>query len=135
MNDTEDSVLDPDLPEELEKAQPTGRAELLLWIGVLLGPFAVLVDLQTSYTMVPLLCEAGGSRWMMLFPSLGALLLCGGAFAISWREHTHIEEEKKRRSHDRTKFLSRFGLILSAFSAVVVIAMAIPRFILGPCDL
>lgn len=133
--DNEETVLDPELPAELEKAQPTGQAELLLWIAVLLGPFAVLLDLQVSYTLVSQLCEAGGSRWMTLFPSAGAFLLCGLAAAISWREHRTIDEEKKPRSHDRTKFLSRFGLILSAFSALVTLAMALPRFILNPCDL
>jgi hypothetical protein len=119
--------------EELAKAQPTGAFAPHLWLGILLGPFAVLANLQASYTLVHPLCDAKQPGWLFLPPVI-SLALIAVAGAVSLRGYRHVQDDQKKRSRERARFLSTAGVVLSAFCALVVLAMLVPKLFLGPCD-
>jgi hypothetical protein len=115
---------------ELRLAQPVLQ-DFWAWLLVLVGPVAFLADQSLSYYLVHPLCEAKQPLPLFLIP-LGSASLTTIAGAIAWRRYTRSGGSKQ--GEQVTSFLARFGLLLSSFSVLAIVAMAIPRFILGPCD-
>jgi hypothetical protein len=123
-----------EMAEELEHAQQAGGSELALLLSTLLGPIAVWGDLQASYALVPRMCAAG-LKWPLLLPTLFASALTALGAALSLRQRRRAAELQNSRAKERARFLGAFGLALSVFSFLALAAMALPKFILGACDL
>jgi hypothetical protein len=98
---------------------------LLLWAGILLAPIAFLLHLQINYSLVPWVCVTGKAFTLHLATAAALALSVSGAFSawISWHRLTDV------RSH----FMAGWGLMMSALFSLVIVAQAIPTFILGPC--
>jgi hypothetical protein len=122
-----------EMAEELSQAQPNEGFHAILWLGVLAGPIVVLADLQVSYMLVPELCGAE-HRWLIFVPTVVALALVVVAMGLCWRERHRTHLLPTRRSQQRAQFLAALGLALGAFSVLALVAMAVPKLILGPCD-
>jgi len=97
----------------------------ILWSGILVPPIAFLINLQVNYSLVPWVCVTG--RAFTLHLATGgtiALAACGGLASWSaWR----------RDGEPRSRFMAVWGLMMSAVFFVVIIAQAIPIFMLDPC--
>lgn len=111
-----------------------GLAALLA--GILGGPVAWLVDLDVSYALASQACRSGHLGVIRLVPCLSLLVVGGAVFAAWWstRQTSRNAQDDGGRPDDRAHFMAVSGLVLSAVFALVIIAQAIPRFILGPCD-
>ena len=104
--------------------------------GLLAGPVAWAIDLTSSYAVVQWTCGGGPTAVLHLI-SLGSLVIIGvGAFA-SWQAlqwAAPYEREDGSHAEDRGRFLAVLGLVMCALFAVLVIAGAIPRWVLDACQ-
>jgi hypothetical protein len=102
-----------------------------LWAGILAGPIGWGVDEVVGYSSAAHECSTG--RMTLLHAlSIGALALCGMGFFLALGFYsatpngTPVEE--------RQKTMAQAGMVLSVAFAVVVIATAIPKWMLDPCS-
>jgi hypothetical protein len=113
-----------------------GAAPAALWAGVLAGPLATLTQLQVNYALVLWACGAGRA-WALHVVALLALLVTVAAGLLSlrnWRRAGSSWEDKGAGVVPRSRFMAAVGILISALSALVVIAQWIPIFIYGPCE-
>lgn len=104
-------------------------------IGVLIGPLAFGADLLLSYIMVQHACSTGHGYVLHAISIVCFLIVLGGAW-MSWQQYQNAREGNDEGGSplDRSHFLGLLGAVSSLFFAVVIIANAVPRFILSPCD-
>jgi hypothetical protein len=125
----------------IEREQVTGHfragASLaLLWYGVLGGPLGFALDLAWSYAQVPHGCSTGHHYMLHLITGI-SLAIAAGALAAAWVSRARTPHDvtfEGGSSLARARFMAAFGIAISLFFMVVMIANAVPRFILSPCD-
>jgi hypothetical protein len=113
-----------------------GAGPFVLWAGVLAGPLAALVQLQANYALVLWVCGSG-QRWVLHAVSLLALLVAAGAALLSWRSWRRAGAEWEDEGAGvlpRSRFMAAVGMLVSAHSALVIIAQWIAVFIFGACQ-
>lgn len=120
----------------VEKTVWRGHAPGLLWWCMMAGPVAWAADLGFSYVLAQHACSTGHHYVLHLISFVCFVIaLTGAAAGIS--EHKKLPEEvteKGPRPFDRAYFQFLFGMVFSFAFAVVIIAGAVPRWILSPCD-
>lgn len=114
---------------------PKKELDLVLWLGILAGPFAWALQQQVSYMLTPSVCEAGQQWWLHLV-SLAALLVALAGGLLAWTTLRRfgtgpIDQGEMRNT--RARFMAVSGMGLSAFFAVVVVATEVPNWFLGAC--
>lgn len=106
-----------------------------LWYGILIGPIAWGADQQISYSLVAHSCSTGHFYLMHLFTAIALLFALSGAFiAMGNLGRTREATVEGGRVADRSRFMAIVGIGASLGWAMLIIAMAVPRFILSPCD-
>ena len=105
------------------------------WTGVLAGPLALAADQLASYALVKWTC--GHQHVMVLhLISLAALVaVAGGAFA-AWRVLSEAPAGATLdggRAIDRGRFMGLLGIATCALFALLVIAMALPPWMIDAC--
>jgi len=108
-------------------------------LAVVLGPLAVLLDLQIKYLLVQVwACKSpAASFWVLHGVAFTMLLvaLAGGALALKeWHRAGREDPGDLGGREGRTRVNAAMGLGLSALSAVLIVAMWMPHFIIGPCQ-
>ncbi len=113
----------------------TGGAGVL-WLGLLLGPFAWMLDLGFSYPLVQWECVAQETWPLHLLSILSALVAVAGVLTAAWcyRSLPRSAELDGPTPFDRSRFMAVAGVMLSIGFFLVVVANAVPRFLLGPCQ-
>jgi len=105
-------------------------------IGFLGAPTVWALEFIISYAITQHACSTG-QHWELYLLSLISGSLAGGATFIALR-NLRLTSEKDSSDGgtplDRTRFMAISGLMISAFFVMVIIAEAVPRFILSPCD-
>jgi hypothetical protein len=105
-----------------------------LWAGVLVGPTAMLLQLETNYGLVLWACRTGHT-WPLHVVSLVALLatIVAGvlAYGVWFRLNT---EEDGGGPLARSRFMSAVGILISLLMAAVIVAQWLPVFIHHPCE-
>ena len=113
-----------------------GAGPGLLWACMLAGPVAALVQLQANYALVLWACGAGRT-WPLHLVSLLALLVAAGAGLLAWRNWLRAGAEwddDRAGVLPRSGFMAAVGMLVSAHSALVIVAQWIAVFIFGPCQ-
>jgi hypothetical protein len=113
----------------------TPRATAALWTGVLAGPAAWALDLGLSYAIVQWTCGGGPGIVLRLISVAALVIIAGGAFA-AWSAlqlAPGSEREDGNLPDERGRFMAVLGLSMCAFFAVVVLAAAVPRWVLDAC--
>ena len=108
---------------------------LPLWTGILAGPVAWALDLETSYAIVKWTCIAGTVRPFQLV-TVVALAVTGAGAAVSWRalqQTRHDGPEDGVRPRQRARFMAMLGLASAALFALTIAAAAIPWGVLDAC--
>jgi hypothetical protein len=102
---------------------------------VFAGPFAWAFDLVLSYSLVQWTCGGGPPVVLHLVTLLALAIIAAGAYS-AW---TALQVAPSGAPDDgaepdqRGRFMAMLGLLMCAFFAVVVIAGAIPRWVLDAC--
>lgn len=123
------------MAEKRESYWERPRGLLLQWTGLLAGPIAWGLHMQTNYSLVPWVCKNGGEVWIHLVTILALLITVGGA-AASWLGWKEGEEETsdEASTHSRAYFMGALGLLISALFFLLIIAQEIPSFFFHPCQ-
>ena len=108
---------------------------LPLWTGILAGPVAWALDLETSYALVKWTCAAGTERPFQLM-TVAALALTAAGAAVSWTALQHTSGDTPEDGglpRQRARFMAILGLASCALFALTIAAAAIPWGVLDAC--
>jgi hypothetical protein len=107
----------------------------LLWTGILGGPVAWACDEVIGYVATHHECSTG-HRFLFHMLTIGAVLVTGAGFLASWDsfQNQPPSEMATDIAVHRRRFMAKAGMLMSAGFLLVIIATAIPKWILGPCD-
>ena len=120
----------------LEHTVRKGEAPALIWCAMFAGPFAWACDLGFSYVLEQHACSTGHHYVLHLITGVCALIALAG-FAAGFAAYKRVPAEAEdhgMRPMDRTHFQTLFGMIFSLAFMVVIVAEAVPRWILHPCQ-
>jgi hypothetical protein len=100
------------------------------------GPVAFGVDLGATYVFRMHACSSSFPVELRIVPVCACLLALSGLLAglIQFRRLPHDAEEKGGQPHDRAHFQSLLGVALSGAFAVGIVALAMPGWLLQPCQ-
>ena len=121
---------------DLEQTVRRGEAPGVIWWTMCAGPLAWAADLSSSYVLTQHSCSTGHHYVLHLITVLCALIAISG-FVAGMSAYGAIPgdaTEEGARPLDRTYFQVLFGIVFSLAFTVVIIAGAVPRWILSPCD-
>ena len=105
-----------------------------LWAGVLVGPTAMLVQLEANYGLVLWSC-ATGKTWPLHLISLLALLVTVVAGLLAHRVWQRVRaHEDSGGPVGRSRFMAAVGIMISLLMCAVIVAQWIPVFIHHPCE-
>ena len=111
------------------------HSDFELVAGVLLGPIAWMLDEGLSYSLEQHSCSTG-HFYILYVISVVSLLIALGGVAIAWRQLSLVGtgSEEGGSIRDRSWWMARLGIALGIGFAVVIIALAVPKFLLSPCS-
>lgn len=108
----------------------------MLMAGFVLAPFAWLLDMQISYSMVKWVCEHD-RRGLLLALPVGSLAIIAVASWMSWSCLTRLPRDANGeggRAIDRSYFIAVAGLALNALFGLLILTSFAPRLFLSPCE-
>jgi hypothetical protein len=108
------------------------RRDVGLWFGLLGGPFASLADVIVSDAYVEA-TEMVPDRALLLAIGAVAAALTVLAGAIAWRIFKRINDEPER-TRSRVRFMAVGGVVVSAYSLLVIAALLVPKLGVAPGD-
>ena len=110
------------------------RADAWLWIGLLLGPFAMGLNTIVGYTAAHWTTDTAQKKFLFLISAID-FVLCLFAFLVSssiQRRFQHAAEEAP--IDGRRQFMARLAMLLSVLSGLLVIAGTLAAITLHPTD-
>jgi hypothetical protein len=120
-------------PEEFVSEGETPAA--VRW-SLAAGFLAWILDEGLSYVVTQHSCSTGHYYLLHLISAFCFAVALTGVYA-GWtaaQKLPHDKMEEGPRPPDRAHFQSLLGMLFSASFSVVIIALAVPRWILSPCD-
>ena len=121
-----------ELPREFKEGAGPG----LLWLSILAPPMAALTQLQTNYALVLWACGRA-QTWPLHLVAFLALLVAAGSGLLArrnWRKAGAGWTDDGAGPLPRSRFMAAVGMLVSAHSALVVIAQWIAVFVFHPCQ-
>ncbi len=111
------------------------QSDTQLWAGVLLGPIAWALDEGLSYALEQRSCSTGHVYVLHAISIVCFLLALSGA-AISRHQLSTVGagSEEGGTVLDRSWWMARLGIALGLGFALVIVALAVPKFLLNPCS-
>jgi hypothetical protein len=121
---------------ELQQTVRRGEAPGFIWWAICAGPLAWAADLSFSYVLTQHSCSTGHHYILHVITVVCSLIAISGFVAALSVYRAIPDEATKDGQHprDRTYFQVLFGIVFSLAFTVVIIAGAVPRWILSPCD-
>jgi hypothetical protein len=113
----------------------TGAGIGELWAGVLVGPTAMLLQLEINYAFVLWSCKTR-QLWPLHLVSVVALLATLVAGFLSYRLWTRLAKvhEDSGGPFARSRFMAAVGVLISLMMCGVIVAQWLPVFIYDPCE-
>ena len=119
-----------------EKHLEVGKTPWGIWWGLIAGFLAWGLDLGFSYVLQRTSCYTGHESVLHAITAVCLLMALSG-FAAGFSEFRHFSgdsSEEGGRRLDRAHFQAILAIMFSLGFALVVLAGAVPRWILNPCD-
>ena len=113
-----------------------GRTEPQVVWGIFSGPLAWVLDHGSSYSVTQHACAAGNQSILYMI-SVTALLIAASGLLVSTRAFRNAHPRRAphlRGRRERVRFQSVIGIGLSASFLIVIIANAVPRWLLSACS-
>jgi hypothetical protein len=105
------------------------------WPGIVLAPLLALADQSVAYALVQWGCHAQQSSALQLVHLVflvGALATLVPAWPGAMRRKMP-EAAMPGDTHDRHHFMSVVSLMVGSLSALIIVALWIPQWVLSPC--
>jgi hypothetical protein len=117
---------------EIESGKTPGS---IRW-SLLAGAVAFALDLSVSYVLRLRACSLQSSFELRLVSVIAFLIAASGLAGgiVQFLRLPHDAEEKGGDPHDRAHFESLLGLALSVSFMLGIVALAIPGWLLRPCQ-
>lgn len=113
--------------------EPAGGEIVRLWAGLLGPPMIALADLSLHYAMTGWVCRTGRS-WIFDLLTIVALILVALTTLLAWHEWKKIgQRDAGETVRGRRTLMAAGGLTNGAFFTLVIVATAIPNFLLRGC--
>ena len=114
----------------------SGSGALALWWGVFAGAVGFALDEVLSYAIVQHTCSTGYHWLLHLYTALAIVLAFSGFFAARWCYQRLPETATLSGGmvESRSRFMAIYGMAASIAFTVVIIALAIPKWAMSPCD-
>jgi hypothetical protein len=119
----------------LDAADVRWLSPLPLWTGILAGPLAWALNLLISYALVKWTCDQGQPAILNLV-TLAAVVLVSTGATVSWAalQRTRFDTPSDGGlPRQRARFMALLGLATSAFFFLVIVAGAVPQWMLDAC--
>ena len=104
-----------------------------LWAGILIAPAAFAANLQLGYLLVHPACLRNDLTPLHLVQILCLAAALGGGL-IAWRALKMERAGEAGERRDRSRVLAGLGVWTSALFALVIVAQAVPSFVLHQCQ-
>ena len=112
-----------------------GRRMALLWTGLLLAPAACLLNLELGYMLVHPACLQNSRVSLHVLHALMVLLALGGWWAAHrGRALASRPGGTPADVEGRSRFMGPLGMWTSELFVLVILAQAVPAFVLHPCQ-
>jgi len=109
-----------------------------LWTALLAGPVVWLLQFQTNFTLVPILCRSGARNLALHAVFFFALVFVAASGLLAWRNLRAVGETTERSDDagvvPRTRFMSMLGLCVASVFFLVILAQWIASWVFGPCQ-
>ena len=118
-----------------ERADRFEPNPLALWYGILAGPVGWILEEGLNYAFDQHACSTG-HFYVQWAACIGAFVIALSGALVARLELNRIGErhEDGGSPMDRSWFMARLGLAASLGFSLVIVALAVPHFILSPCD-
>lgn len=106
------------------------------WLGLLAGPIAWALNLQTNYILVQS-ATATGNVLPLYFTNLFFFAIAVSGGILSWRIAGRLKHESSDappKDLNRQRFLVHLGMLSSALFALIIVAQTIPVSMLNPAQ-
>jgi hypothetical protein len=113
-----------------------GPGVVQLWVGLLAGPLAALIQLEVNYALVPWVCNSK-QTWTLHLVSLIALMVATAAGTLAFVNSLWLcvrFDDDGAGSIPRSRLMAAVGVLMSALTSLVIIAQWLPVFLYGPCQ-
>jgi hypothetical protein len=119
-----------------EVAIKSPRTTAALAWGMAAGPLAWACDEAFSYSITQHACSTG-HHYVLHVSTLVAFIVALSGAVTAYRLYRAIPDEvdpKGGEPRDRAHFQALYGIAVSLSFALVIIALAVPRWMLSACD-
>jgi hypothetical protein len=113
----------------------TAKSPLIELVSLWIGPLAAATDEVLSYSLVQHACSTGHHYVLHAITIVCFLIALSGA-PLAWREYQAVRnsDDEGGTPTNRSYFLSILGMASSIGFALVIVALAVPRWVLSPCQ-
>jgi hypothetical protein len=119
----------------MQNESESKRSDAQLWAGVLMGPIGWALDEGLSYALDQHSCSTGHFYVMHVITAFCLVFaLTGVVIARRQLMLTGQGSEEGGSPRDRSWWMARVGIALGISFSIVIVAMAVPKVILSPCD-
>ncbi len=119
-----------------EQQIDAGKTSWGIWWGLIAGFLAWGIDLGVSYTLEQHSCSTGHHYVLHAISVVCFLIALSGFFVglAEFRRFPADTSEEGGSRFDRAHFQALLGIAFSLSFTLVIIAGAVPRWILSPCE-
>ena len=108
--------------------------DLTLWTGVLAGPVMWFAAFEASYALSATNCTWKTAPMLVFGVALAIVAAsCIVSFA-AWQRLRRDTDPASERHIESARALAAAGIVLNALFFLVLVAQALPHFILGGCE-
>ena len=125
------AVTDPDPPHGYWDE----RGATLLWLSLLAGPTAVLMNQVLAYWLVKPACSAGDGPALIFVHAAELILVALGGW-VAWTSLSRLRgtDEEAAVPEARSYFMAVVSLALNLLIATFVLTAAAAPILLSPCE-
>ena len=112
------------------------KRDLVLWAGIFTGPVVWLLSFGARWSLSGWICAFHWKPALYVI-AIVALATAAGSGALAWTEWQRIGREMPGEGGGaipRSRYMAVLGVVLSAFSILLIVAQGIPEWILGVCE-
>jgi len=121
---------------EFKQHIDAGKTSWGIWWGLIAGFLAWGLDLGASYVLDQHSCSTG-HHYVLHLISIACLVLALSGFFAGFAELRRFPADTSEEGGsrlDRAHFQALLGIVFSLSFTLVVLAGAVPRWILSPCE-